>query len=95
MTDQADTLLAFVAAFEAGIARHRHWLREPYLLADLREAAIRGDAYRVANCAREVQRLIRRERLWHLENLATAHALRSPRHEIRRQHFHDLAWGLA
>ena len=89
MTDRADTLLAFVAAFEASIARHRHWLREPYLLVDLREAGLRGDALRVANLAREVRRLIRRERLWGLENRATAR-----RQHARRQRFHDLAWGL-
>jgi hypothetical protein len=95
MTDRADTLLAFAVTFEASIARHRHLLREPCLLTDLREAALRGDARRVANFAREVQRLIRRERLWHLENVATAYAARSSRNETRRQHFHDLAWGQA
>lgn len=92
MTDHADTLLAFVATFEASIARHRHWLREPFLLTDLRDAALRGDARRVANFAAEVARLIRRERLWHLESLATAHAHRSPHYATRRQHFHDLAY---
>lgn len=91
MTDRADSLLAFVAAFEASIARHRHWLREPFLLTDLRDAALRGDARRVANFSREVQRLIRRERLWHLESVATAHAARSPRYAAGRQHFRDLA----
>jgi hypothetical protein len=89
MTNRADTLLAFVAAFEASIARHRHWLREPSLIVDLRDAALRGDARRVANFAREVTRLIRRERLWGLENRATAR-----RQDARRQRFHDLAWGL-
>lgn len=89
MSDQTDTLLAFAAAFEASIARHRHWLREPYLITDMRDAAMRGDARRVANFAREIQRTIRRERLWGLENRATAR-----RHEARRQRFHDLAWGL-
>ena len=93
MSDRADTLLAFVAAFEASIARHRHCTR-PYLLTDLRDAACRGDACRVANFMREIQRLIRRERLWHLESLATAHAPFSALHDSRRQRFHDLAYRL-
>jgi hypothetical protein len=91
MTDHTDTLLAFVGTFEASIARHRHWLREPFLLTDLRDAALRGDARRVANFAAEVARLIRRERLWHLESLASARAHRSSHYATRRQHFHDLA----
>ena len=92
MTDRADSLLVFVADFEASIARHRHLLRGPFLLTDLRDAALRGDARRVASFAAEVQRLIRRERLWHLESVATVHAHRSPRYAARRQHFRELAY---
>ena len=51
------------------------------------------DAQRVANFIKEIEHLIRRERLWRLESVATARAMRSPRYEARRQHFRDLAHG--
>lgn len=93
MTAAPCDLIGFCHDFERRIAKHRD-LCEPYLLSDMRDAACRGDARRVANFMREIERVIRRERLWHLESLATAHAPLSALHDKRRQRFHDLAHGL-
>ena len=90
MTDLLD-ICDFAVSFEDSIARHRDFFAHaPDLLPMFRDAAHRGDVEAVACLAGQIRTRIRRERLWHLESLATARG-----QDARRQRFHDLAWGHA
>ena len=94
MTAAACDLIGFCHDFELRIARHREHLPEPCLLTDMREAACHGDVRRVANCMREIERLIRRERLWRLESLAAARGIADPRYAALEQRLRNLAYEL-
>lgn len=79
----------FVRDFGVAHARHWHHLdRAPDLPWRFWRAACEGNAAEVARLATSIRGRIRRERLWHLESLATAR-----RQDARRQRFHRLAWG--